>query len=302
VLGIFVGWRGMSLFSPLDILQTLGTFWTRQAAGRRVATGSVRELFGRLRHYRNHRIKQGGTPLLVLVGHSFGGMIVYSALAQSLIEAASAATDHVVPRLADLVLLVNPAIEAARYLPIQALVDSPAFQARTVRQLPVFVCATAENDDATKWAFPLGNLADRFTQATIGPLERECTIRTIGHVKALETHQLSSPQGGWSFRLAPDPAPEQVNPFWVVQATPEVINGHSGIWQRPFLAFVASLLFLHVRASKAPKAPKAPQTPPPPPTPPGSPFAASVAEPPSRSRPDADLNAIAQTIPPMELD
>ena len=60
------------------------TFWTRQAAGQRVATGSVRELFGRLRHYRNRQQKRGGNPLLVIVGHSFGGMIVFSALAQSL--------------------------------------------------------------------------------------------------------------------------------------------------------------------------------------------------------------------------
>ena len=44
----------------------------------------------------------------MIVGHSFGGMIVFSALAQSLIEAASAPVGRLTPGFADLVLLVNP--------------------------------------------------------------------------------------------------------------------------------------------------------------------------------------------------
>jgi pimeloyl-ACP methyl ester carboxylesterase len=145
VLGLFVGWRGLSDYGLGDVIAD-ATFWGRQAAGQRVAVGSVRELFGRLRHYRNRQQKRGGNPLLVIVGHSFGGMIVFSALAQSLIQAASAPVGVVTPEFADLVLLVNPAIEAARYIPIYDLVTSAAFKARTTKQLPVFICAQAEND------------------------------------------------------------------------------------------------------------------------------------------------------------
>jgi hypothetical protein len=78
VLGVFVGWRGLSDFRLGDTVAD-ATFWGRQAAGQRVATGSVRELLGRARLYRNRRRKHGGNPLLLIVGHSFGGMIVYSA-------------------------------------------------------------------------------------------------------------------------------------------------------------------------------------------------------------------------------
>jgi hypothetical protein len=115
VLGVFVGWRGLSDFGLGDAVAN-ATFWGRQAAGQRVVVGSVRELFGRLRHYRNRRRKDGWNPLLLIAGHSFGGMIVYPALAQSLIQAAPAG--NVTPEFADLVLLVNPAIEGARFLPI----------------------------------------------------------------------------------------------------------------------------------------------------------------------------------------
>ncbi|MEG8023499.1 hypothetical protein QP162_01700 [Sphingomonas aurantiaca] len=98
VMGIFVGWRGLTAYGPGDIVADTA-FWGRQAAGHRVAVGSVRELFGRLRHYRNSRLKNGGAPLLVIAGHSFGGMIVYSALAQSLIESASAPVETVIAAL-----------------------------------------------------------------------------------------------------------------------------------------------------------------------------------------------------------
>ena len=127
VLGVFVGWRGLSDFGLGDVVAD-ATFWTRQAAGQRVAAGSVRELFGRMRHYRNRQQKRGGNPLLVIVGHSFGGMIVFSALAQSLIQAASAPVGMMTPEFADLVLLVNPAIEGARYIPIYDLVTSDGVQ------------------------------------------------------------------------------------------------------------------------------------------------------------------------------
>jgi hypothetical protein len=189
VLGVFVGWRGLSDFGLGDIVAD-ATFWGRQAAGQRVATGSVRELFGRARHYRNRRRKHGGNPLLLIVGHSSGGMIVYSALEQSLIQAASAPAGRMTPEFADLVLLVNPAIEGARYLPIYDLVNEPAFKARATKQLPVFLCAQAENDQPVGLVFPLGN-AGHAIEATIGGLEKEC-VTASGRRRSCCSSQVSS--------------------------------------------------------------------------------------------------------------
>jgi hypothetical protein len=248
VLGVFVGWRGLSDFGLGDAIAD-ATFWGRQAAGQRVATGSVRELFGRLRHYRNRRRENAGNPLLVIVGHSFGGMIVYSALAQSLIQAASAPVGKVTPEFADLVLLVNPAIEGARYIPIYDLVTGAEFRARTTTQLPVFICAQANNDQPVGLVFPLGNAGHAVDEATIGDLEKECVAHALGFVPSFRTHALAGPTGNEPFLLTP-PGTAQPNPFWVVGAAKEVIDGHGGIWQAPFLLFIASLLFQHVQASK----------------------------------------------------
>ena len=278
VLGVFVGWRGLSDFGLGDAVAN-ATFWGRQAAGQRVAVGSVRELFGRLRHYRNRRRKDGGNPLLVIVGHSFGGMIVYSALAQSLIQAASAPVGNVTPEFADLVLLVNPAIEGARFLPIYDLVTGAAFNARTTKQLPVFICAQADNDLPVGMVFPLGNAGHAIDEATIGDLEKECVTHALGFVPSFRTHALAGPMGNQPFVLDP-PGSAQADPFWVVGAAKEVIDGHGGIFQTPFLLFIASLLFQHVQASR-----KAPEG------------ATSVTP----KAPAGDLAAFAKSIGPIKL-
>jgi hypothetical protein len=282
VLGLFVGWRGLSDYGLGDVVAD-ATFWGRQAAGQRVAIGSVRELFGRLRHYRNRQQNRGGNPLLVIVGHSFGGMIVFSALAQSLIQAASAPVGMMTPEFADLVLLVNPAIEGARYIPIYDLVTSAAFKARTTKQLPVFVCAQANNDQPVGLVFPLGNAGHAITEATIGDLEKWCVTHALGFVPSFRTHALAGPTADKPFVLDP-PGITQADPFWVVGAAKEVIDGHGGIWQTPFLQFVASLVFQHVRVSKK-----------------GSGDVAASIAPSSGAQPSGDLASFAKSLGPMSV-
>jgi pimeloyl-ACP methyl ester carboxylesterase len=249
VLGVFAGWRGMSLYDDYFHVLEEVTFWNRQKAARRVATGSVRELYGYLHQYRENRKAKGGRPLVVIVGHSFGGVIVYSALAQSLIEAAAMPLGRVTPSFADLILLVNPAFEAARYLPVQALVDERQSTREALQQPPVFVCATGQNDWATRFAFPVGNALSLLTEKWKNPHERQAILHTIGHISWMKTHDLAADSGtgaATSYALSP-PAPGKIttNPFWVIRATPEVINGHGGVFQTRFLTFIADLVFAH---------------------------------------------------------
>ena len=175
VLGVFVGWRGLSEFGLGDAIAD-ATFWGRQAAAQRVATGSPRELFGRLRHYRNRRRKQGGHPLLVIAGHSFGGMIVFSALAQSLIEAASAPAGKLVPQFADLVLLVNPAIEGSRYLPIQDLCAAPPSRAARQSSFPSSFAPRPKTISRSGRGFPSGILATSSVRRRSGILRNSASL------------------------------------------------------------------------------------------------------------------------------
>lgn len=270
VVGIFLAWRGLS--SNGNWAWTQLSFWGRQQAAERVALGSPRELLGRLRAFRNDAPE--GDVTLIIVGHSFGGRVVYSALAQSLIDAAGTA-EPVIPSFADLVVLVNPAFSAISYLPIYDIVTSRGrFDAA---QIPVFVAVTAENDDATKILFPLGNFLRLAQEDCATAKEREALIRTMGHIPWLRTHELCAAPapvalksqaaaqaamanlsrggvvedfGGVRVTAAAQNIPH--NPFWVAAAKKEVVNGHVGIFQPLFIEFLHALVAAHIHKSDAP--------------------------------------------------
>jgi hypothetical protein len=234
VVGIYTGWRGLSIDAPY--LQTL-SFWTRKDAAHRMADGSIRSLLGEIRAFRDltNRANDGNAAnprretRMLTIGHSFGGLIVYSALAQywtdraaaSLIQSryfANAATDHAseksdireISSYGDLVVVVNPAYEAMRYEPIRQLLDHQQTgempERFAPRQGPVLVQITSvgdtafEGDWATGVAFPIGRALNTFTQPTrddsgTGDNERQQIERAVGHYKPYWTHDLDRPQG-----------------------------------------------------------------------------------------------------------
>jgi hypothetical protein len=301
VLGIFLSWRGRSLDG--NWLWMNASFWTRKSAAFRVAVGSVREILAKLRaeqrdrnrHSIDDRVQRRGQGTrLVLIGHSFGGLILYSAVAENLIESVTRGHERVVRPFGDLVILVNPAFEATRYQPLlTALLARPGFPPD---QRPCFLAVTASNDAATGRAFPLGRwIATRFESVRRSAIpglpddaQHQSNLKTPGHLAWLRTHRLSAPtktgkgsktaeqaytgsgppdrdaearafeeftrkyrpkghltanwrraytRGALLEHLAGNPD----NPFWIVEATPEVIDGHNGIFQPVFLDFLRQL-------------------------------------------------------------
>ena len=283
VLGVYIAWRGLSTDGNWAWMQA--SFPGRAQAADRVALGSPRELLGRLRAFRQDFTPLPGAPevTLVIIGHSFGGRIVYAALAQSLIEAAST-QNEIVPSFADLVLLVNPAFSAVSYLPVWDIVRHRGFAAT---QIPVFVSVTAKNDLATGVAYPLGNALRLLQEQCATPQEREALIRTMGHIPWLQTHELSDAPppprthgtahaafcalgvqgqveniGGVAVRALPGGTPN--NPFWVATATPAVVDGHCGIFRPLFEGFIYDLVAAHIQKAALRAVPPTPLTAPPP--------------------------------------
>jgi pimeloyl-ACP methyl ester carboxylesterase len=282
IVGVFVAWRGLSWYG-LGIENA--TFFSRKQAALRVALGATRELFGRLRHYRE---KQERKPVLILVGHSFGGLILFSAVAQTLIEQAALGDNEIIRSFGDLVILVNPAFEAARYLPIhQQIHDRQGF---AHDQGPVFISITAKNDRATGFWFPKGMLLEAFGESTTGfdaktaRREKEALRHTMGHLDWMATHTVSAPSdvhvrareqtsGIDRFssaglaeynnavhaaaipvhltlpsgsRLTRAAGIDAQNPFWVVRAEKEVIDDHNGITGFVFSDLVRDLAIVRM--------------------------------------------------------
>jgi hypothetical protein len=175
-----------------------------------------------------------------------------------------------------MVLLVNPAFEATRYLLIFQQVDGRHDFAS--EQPPVFVSVTAYNDLATKLAFPVGSSLTSWGESTRrGTRERQALLNTIGHIDWIRTHELSAPSVHARARRQPSIAPQlgeitvrsgvvtgkpeipfpqgamlkqltrtdDRNPFWVVGATRTVVDGHKGIFGNVFVDFVYHLVASH---------------------------------------------------------
>src|SRR5262249_24305907 len=99
---------------------------------------------------------------MIIVGHSFGGLIVFNAISGSLIEGLTAEGAGALnssielpaqPRFGDMVVLVNPAFEATRYTPLFRVATRRAYPNY---QAPLLVALSSTDDRANRVHFPWG--------------------------------------------------------------------------------------------------------------------------------------------------
>ena len=226
VLGVYVGWRGLS--ATLEPFEEL-SFYERKNSAHKVGHGALTELLVRLegletlsnlRLTRTHSIPPDGTAPgteLVVVGHSFGGAVVYSALSQILVERFVADTNNqrVLKPFGSLVILINPAFEATLYNDLNDLATTqPSYPAE---QRPVTAIFTSKADWATKYAFTVGRFfSTLFEKHRTDQSQREANITAVGHFFPYTTHDLiydpnaklaSLPQASVTANLPPASSP-----------------------------------------------------------------------------------------------
>lgn len=192
VAGVYVGWRGQSV----NLVPFTGlTFWDRKNTANTVGHGALSELLIQLENvqishldvYDRPESKSAKTKLIV-VGHSFGGQMVYSALSQILIDRFVGEQELPPQTFGDLVVLVNPAFEASRFSPMrETAVERRWYPAG---QLPLVTIFTSENDYATKYAFPIGRWFSTFFESTRDSEQKWANRETVGHFEPYITHRL----------------------------------------------------------------------------------------------------------------
>ncbi|MBI4755900.1 MAG: hypothetical protein HY778_10930 [Betaproteobacteria bacterium] len=198
VIGIYASWRGLAM-ADLGPLENL-SFYTRKGAADRVAKGSIRELFARLRRFQQAKFQHNPTDpkvRMIVLGHSFGGLVVYTALSQFLMESAVAldeqdASKTPVRPFADMVVLINPAFEGSRYEPLHHIAKGRRYPPG---QPPVFVVVTTANDYATRYAFPTGRWINTLLERERTGPQKEANRHTLGHIERLRTHTLTPCDG-----------------------------------------------------------------------------------------------------------
>lgn len=124
--GVYIGWRGRSFAEPSQRsgpLWSAGaapTFWGRKKTSERHAEATfdlLKRIDGTLRLRKN----DPGADKMLVVGHSFGGNMLVTALSP---RYRAAVEEHrhgarLPPVLGDLVVIVNPAAEAEKWIAIQ---------------------------------------------------------------------------------------------------------------------------------------------------------------------------------------
>ena len=218
VLGVYIGWRGDSLAIPF-VNHT--TFWDRKATAHEVGRKGVTEALLRLEELVNVRntFKDGEPPStsrLVVIGHSFGGAVVYSSLQKILNDRFINSRKGKIfggnaEGFGDMVILMNPAFEALRFSSLLEL-SQERCRGYFPGQLPKLAVLTSETDLATKWAFPAGRFFSTLNERHRDMERYECpkpgmvnhkpvTIpqwsadkNTIGHFEPYHTHYLKPPK------------------------------------------------------------------------------------------------------------
>jgi hypothetical protein len=142
---------------------------------------------------------------LCIIGHSFGGTIIYTALANTLkarlvdaleLQGRVPIDENVIRGFGNLVVLVNPAIEASAFAPLNDL--DARFGEYSSRQTPVLVVVGSETDSANRVWFRSGRRLETCMQRT-GPRSQRALLTTaIGNYEPFTTHTLDAietPQG-----------------------------------------------------------------------------------------------------------
>src|SRR5450432_125568 len=273
VVGVYLGWRGK--LTPVPVLKEF-SFWNRKAAAERLASNY--DCYDAIASISEEARRHGtGQQYTVLLGHSFGGLIVERSVAHAINAEihGHAAADRSMP--ADLMIAVNPASDSI----LTRQMIAALYSRRTENTRPLFVSITSTGDWATGTFFPLGAgvaaISTGFNPVGVpGPAqraesERDFYTSTPGHNDVLVNHitldlhkTIASPRGHpaletnlehnlsagvftldgaggkldlWQIRRVGDIDV----PYWDVKVDPSIIKDHGDLWNERAEAMMAAI-------------------------------------------------------------
>ena len=264
LVGIYIGWRGSSL--PVRLLENL-TFWSRHSAAKHVAGIRMSEVISHLMHTTKG---EGESSPFIIIGHSFGGRVVETVLAQSMV---SVLVDNELepgkpPKAPfDLAILLNTASEARQTFQFIEALNSIGLVG-DAGDHPLVLGITSKKDYATAAAFPVGRFFPVLGSALFGgmrldrdggkdtildavsnsehyPGQIHQSMWTAGHMWFMRSHELVEDERDRTkviirpLQKGSDGKPAEPwndTPYWVVhEPEGKIIKDHNDIWRDPRL-------------------------------------------------------------------
>jgi hypothetical protein len=192
VVGVYAGWRGLSLEIPyLDNL----SFWERKNTAHKVGGyGAMTELLVKLETLQqasNNSLPTNAPKTeLIIVGHSFGGAAVSSAISEIVTErfVDTVQRGERLKPLGDQVILLNPAFEASRFYSLNQMAVS--IRQYPADQRPVLSIFTSKGDWATHYAFPAGRFFSTWFEKNRDKQQKAANRDAVGWFTPFITHDL----------------------------------------------------------------------------------------------------------------
>jgi pimeloyl-ACP methyl ester carboxylesterase len=298
VVGVYIGWPGASLKNDLFL-----SFWNREPIADTVGKSTewadtLAQILHAAKDGPNHNY-DANDATAVVIGHSFGGIVLEHA-ATTLLHDQVIAKGDIEHLPADLFVLINEAGAAAIARPfIEELLDQKLVYYSPQRQpMPLLLSMTSVGDVATKIAYPGGEIlsVNRTKTEDIKPPDQFgqkntliYNIVTAANMLPLQSHEiipydqnkpcnLQIPPGNpaYCMNALPPPTPN-TTPYWIMQLPQIFVPDHSSVFQDYLLTLIGSIMQHATLANCQPPntgiAPRKqkvplPQAPPPPETPP----------------------------------
>jgi Alpha/beta hydrolase of unknown function (DUF900) len=196
VVGVYLGWRGLSVkWWPFDEF----TFWGRKDTAHKVGGyGAMTEMLVDLENIQAnslHKLAKDAPPTeLIIIGHSFGGAAVYTALSQIITERFVDTLDKGkrLKPVGDQVILLNPAFEANRHYDLNQM--ALAIKKYPQDQRPVLSIFQSEGDWAPHYAFPMGRFFSTLLDSNRDNEQKTAGLETAGWFKPFVNHELDYDQ------------------------------------------------------------------------------------------------------------
>ena len=195
VVGVYLGWRGETVETPW--LRAL-TFWGRRSVSERLGQKQFLDFLLNVEAVVKHDADPNNR--LLTIGHSLGASVMLNALQPVWLQRLQQGRGDQA-RFGDLVLLVNPAVEARRFADLRAAIRRVGATNRLVHTNPLVVVASSEADNITKNMFTYSRAVPAWFESVLNPVEQvdmqgasqwDLAATAIGHFRSFITHRLEA--------------------------------------------------------------------------------------------------------------